>query len=63
MLAQFEKNVQPFLAGKLAIEFMVRFFRFGEIAKLDGFLLHQSIIAFFPESPIAVLMGFLGRRA
>jgi hypothetical protein len=34
-----QKNIQPLLAGKLAIKLAVRSFGFGEIAELsDGFL-------------------------
>jgi hypothetical protein len=40
MLAQFQKNIQPLLAGELTIEFAVRFFGFGEIAKLGDRFLH-----------------------
>jgi hypothetical protein len=53
-----QENIQPFLARKLAIECTVSFFGLGEIAKLDGFLLHQRIIAFLRESPIAVFNEF-----
>src|SRR6267154_3578464 len=58
LFRHFDKNIQPFLAGKLAIECTIRFFGLGEIAKSDGFLLHQEIIAFLWESPIAVFDEF-----
>ncbi|MEY2494301.1 MAG: hypothetical protein QOJ45_793 [Verrucomicrobiota bacterium] len=51
LFGHLEKNVQPLLAGKLAIKLAIRFFGLGEIAKLDGFLRHGRIIAFLRTLP------------
>jgi hypothetical protein len=38
-------------SGELAIEVTVSLFGLGEIAKFDGFLLHEGIIAFLRALP------------
>jgi hypothetical protein len=42
LLAELQTNVQPFLAGKLAIKFAIRLFGFGEIAELSDLFLRAS---------------------
>jgi hypothetical protein len=37
-----QKNIQPFLTGKLAIKLAIRFFGFGEIAELGDRFLHAT---------------------
>ena len=41
LFSHFEKDIQPLLAGKLAVKFTVCLFGFGEVAEFDGFLFHR----------------------
>jgi len=65
MLAQLQKNIQPFRAGKLAIKFAIRFFSFGEIAELGDRFLHATSYHFrriFPmksDNYFKILLLFL----